>query len=101
MPPLSRRHLHVALGLLWLFDGVLQAQPSMFSPYFYGMMLGMSPSAPPGWLYDAQARFWPLVTAHSALWNGAFAALQILIGLGLLFRRTTKVALAVSVPWAL
>ncbi|MDQ6616841.1 MAG: hypothetical protein M3083_19365, partial [Actinomycetota bacterium] len=32
--PLRRRHLQVALGMMWLLDGVLQFQTSMFSKSF-------------------------------------------------------------------
>src|SRR4051812_4608300 len=30
----TRRHLQIVLGLLWLLDGVLQAQPFMFTRDF-------------------------------------------------------------------
>jgi YVTN family beta-propeller protein len=100
-PVITRRGLQIALGLLWLFDGILQFQPSMFSPYFYGMMFNMSPAAPPGWLFDIQSRFWPTVESHAVLANAVFASLQVVLGLGLLWRRSARLALAVSVPWAL
>ena len=98
---MTRRRLQITLGLLWLLDGILQFQPSMFTATFYGMMLRMGPTEPPGWLWDLGSRVEPVVTAHSALANAAFATVQVLIGVGLLWRRSTRVALAVSVPWAL
>jgi YVTN family beta-propeller protein len=97
----SRRGLQIALGLLWLLDGLLQFQPSMFNPYFYGMMFNMSPAAPPGWLFDVQSRFWPAVETHAVLANALFASLQVVLGLGLFWRRSARLALAASVPWAL
>lgn len=98
---LTRRNLQIGLGLLWLFDGLLQFQPSMFNPYFYGMMFNMSSAAPPGWLFDIQARFWPMVLTHAVLMNAVFASLQVFLGLGLLWRRSVRLALVASVPWAL
>ena len=100
-PVFTGRGLQIALGLLWLFDGILQFQSSMFSPYFYGMMFNMSPAAPPGWLFDIQSRFWPTVESHAVLANAVFASLQVVLGLGLLWRRSARLALAASVPWAL
>jgi uncharacterized membrane protein len=42
-----------------------------------------------------------LVSTHPALANGVFALVQIVLGLGLLTRRFTRVALGVSIAWAL
>ncbi|MHB8518794.1 MAG: hypothetical protein ACYDBN_10740 [Acidimicrobiales bacterium] len=42
-----------------------------------------------------------LVAAHPALANGGFATIQIALGLGLIIRRFTRVALSASIVWAL
>jgi hypothetical protein len=42
-----------------------------------------------------------VIAAHPVAWDVPFAAIQLLIGLGLLVRRTTRVALAVSIAWSL
>ena len=97
----TRRRIQVILGLLWILDGVLQLQSSMFSAYFYGMMLTMGRWAPPGWLWPADTHLEPLLTAHAALFNAAFGLLQLALGAGLLWRPTVRAALAASVPWAL
>jgi hypothetical protein len=96
-----QRILQVLLGLLWLFDGALQFQAAMFRPDFFGMMLLMGPAGPPVWLGDLDTRLEPFLTAHAWGVNWVFASLQVLLGLGLLFRPTVRWALAVSVPWAL
>ncbi|MCU1489849.1 MAG: hypothetical protein JWM85_1254, partial [Acidimicrobiaceae bacterium] len=98
---LTRRHLQVALGLLWLFDGVLQGQPPHFTASFFGSMLRMGTAEPPGWLWDLGSRIEPLLTAQPAVANAIFTALEIAIGAALLWRRTARVALAVSIPFAL
>ena len=98
---MTQRRLQIALGLLWLLDGILQLKPPMFTPSFYGMMLRMGPSEPPGWLWDLGSRVEPIVTSHSVLANAIFASVQLGIGFGLLWRRSARTALAVSVPWAL
>jgi hypothetical protein len=50
-----------------------------------------------------RADFWvaSLLVAHPAAWNAVFASVQVLLGAGLLYRPTSRVALAVSIPWAL
>ena len=42
-----------------------------------------------------------LLVVHPAIWNGLFATVQLLIGLGLLWRRTVRLALAASFVWVL
>lgn len=97
----TRRHLRVSLGALWLLDGFLQLQPSMFSRAFSRDVLlpaGQGQSSPLVSLLLAVVR---LVSAHPALCNTGFAFLQLLLGLGLITRRFTRLALAGSIAWAL
>ncbi len=97
---LSRRHFEMALGALWLVDGLLQLQPFMFSREFYTGVLGMANMGLPGPVADGDYHVATLLTAHPALWNTGFAFLQLLLGLGILWRRTSRVASICSVPWA-
>lgn len=97
----TRRHLQIALGMLWLLDAVLECQPAMFHADFFGNMLMMSPSAPPTWLWDLTTRVEPVVTAHAAATNTVAVTVQFAIGLGLLWPRTVRPALALSLPWSM
>lgn len=99
-PPDERRVLQLVLATIWLFDAVLQLQPMMFTRQF-----GIAMIAP-------QAHGNPSAVAHSITWasrviahhsvpaDAAFAAIQILIGLGIAWRPTVKMALATSIAWA-
>lgn len=97
----TERGLQFALGLIWLMDGVLQLQPFMFTRSFVTQII--TPNT------IGQPRFvaWPITLAEHlieprvALFNAFAATLQILIGLGLLYRPTVKVALLSSFAWAL
>ena len=42
-----------------------------------------------------------LVLTHPALFNAAFATIQLALAAGLLWRRTTRLALAGTIVWAL
>jgi hypothetical protein len=97
----SRRQLEITLGGLWLLDGVLQFQPFMFTKEFFQGILGMARMGLPGPLSRVDFRVASLLVAHPAVWNAVFATLQVLLGLGLLYRRTARAALFLSVPWAL
>jgi hypothetical protein len=95
----ATRTVQSVLGLIWLLDGGLQFQSFMYSKGFISMLTGMA-AGQPGWL--ASSLTW---TAHTAgrdltVFNTAFALVQVAIGFGLLYRRTVRYALALSVVWA-
>jgi hypothetical protein len=91
----------VALGLLWLLDGALQFQPFMFTVGFFDGILGMANMGLPGPVSTADYHVATLISAHPAWWNAGFASLQVALGAGLLWRRSARGALVVSIPWAL
>lgn len=98
---ITRRHLQVSLAALWLLDGALQCQPYMFSRDFARNVLSPAAHGQSVRVAEPLHVVATLVSAHPALTNGGFAIIQILLGLGLLTRRFTRVALAASIAWAL
>ena len=98
---ITRRHLQVSLGALWLLDGALQCQPYMFSRGFVRGILAPAGQGQPAPIAEPLHLVATMVSAQPALTNGAFAVIQIVLGLGLLTRRFSRVALAASVVWAL
>jgi hypothetical protein len=97
----TRRQLQVALAALWLLDAVLECQPAFFQADFFGKMLMMNMSEPPAWLWNLITAVEPTVVIHAGAVNAAAVAVQFGIGLGLLWPRTVRAALALSLPWAL
>ncbi len=90
----GRRVFQTALGLIWLLDGALQFQPFMYSKGFISVLTGTA-SGQPHWL-SSSIDWAAHVTQHDlTLFNTLFALVQVSIGLGLLYRRTVKPALAV------
>jgi hypothetical protein len=98
---ITRRHLQVSLGSLWLLDGALQCQPIMFSREFARQILAPAGVGQPTALAEPLHLVGALVSAQPALANGAFVLIQIILGLGLLTRRFNRAALAASIAWAL
>ena len=96
-----QRLVQVLLGLIWLADGALQLQPSMFRRSFAtGVLLPVAKGnpAPVAHSISAMAQF---LEPHIAAWNALFAATQLVIGAGLLVRRTVRPALVASFAWSL
>ncbi|HWF26488.1 MAG TPA: hypothetical protein VG275_13615 [Solirubrobacteraceae bacterium] len=99
--PLTRRHLQIALGVLWLLDGVLQAQSFMFTRGFGQQIIAPTGQGQPGFVSGPVHLGATIIAAHPVAWNVLFAGIQVLVGVGLLVRRTSRAALAASIAWAL
>jgi hypothetical protein len=95
-----RRALQLGLAAVWLLDGVLQYQSFMYTKSF-GQMLAASAAGNPSFL--ARPITWDatLVEHHLVALNTIFATIQLLLGLGIAFRPTVRIALGASIVWAI
>ncbi len=99
---LTRRHLEIALGLLWLIDGALQFQPYMFSRAFFVNVLGMAQMGNvPHLVALLNHDISVLMSSHVVAFNTIFATTQVAIGIGLLWSRSATIARIASIAWAL
>lgn len=98
---ITRRHIQVALGLSWLLDGALQAQPFMFTRGFATQVIAGVGEGQPGFVSAPVHWASTVIAAHPVAWNVPFAAIQLLLAVGLLVPRTARVALGASIAWAL
>ena len=96
----ARRALQLVLAAIWLLDGVLQYQGFMFTPGFNQMLAGTADGNP---AIIAKPITWDatLIGHHLVALNAIFATIQLLLGLGIAFRPTVKIALAASILWSL
>jgi hypothetical protein len=97
----SQRALQIVLGLFWILDAALQFQPYMFSKGFVSTFILANSSGQPTvvrWVITNVGHF---LAPHITVWNSLFALTQLVIGVGLLFRRTVRPALALSFPYVL
>ncbi len=98
---ITRRGIQIALGCIWLLDGLLQFQSYMYTHAFLAEIIEPTAKGQPGFIGR------PILTlAHfyghdMTLWNTLSAEIQCAIGLGLIVsRRTVRPALIVSYGWA-
>jgi hypothetical protein len=99
--PVTRRDLQVALGVLWLLDAALQAQPFMFTRGFATQVIAPVGQGQPGVVSGPVHLASEVIAAHPVAWDLLAAGTQLLIGVGLLVRRTARFALIASIGWAL
>jgi hypothetical protein len=98
--PDQRRRLQLVLAGIWLLDAVLQYQSFMFTKAF-AQMLGGTAAGNPAVIADPITWSARLVGNHVVLMNAIFATIQLLLGLGIAWRPTVRIALAASIVWAL
>src|SRR4051812_7747707 len=63
---ITRRDLQVALGLLWLLDGLLQAQSFMFTRGFATQVIAGVGQGQPGFVSDPVHSVSTVIAAHPA-----------------------------------
>jgi hypothetical protein len=95
-----RRRLQLVLAGIWLLDAVLQYQSFMFTKAF-AQMLGGTAAGNPAIIADPITWSARLIGDHVMVMNGIFATIQLLLGLGIAWRPTVRIALGVSIIWAL
>jgi hypothetical protein len=100
-PAITRRRLQIGLGVLWLIDGALQAQPFMFTRSFATQVIAATGQGQPRFVAAPVHWASTVIATHPVAWNVPFALMQLALGVGLLCRRTAKLALAASIAWAL
>ncbi len=98
--PDVRRLLQLALAGIWLLVALLQYQSFMFSSGF-NQMIGATAAGNPRVVASPISWDATLVSHHPVLLNSIFATIQLLIGIGIACRPTVRLALAVSIAWAL
>jgi hypothetical protein len=96
-----RRRVQLGLGLIWLLDAALQYQPYMFSRAFATRIIAPAGAGSPGFVARPVTFAAQLMGHHPVPLNALFATIQLALGLGLLWRRTARLALAGSIAWAL
>jgi hypothetical protein len=99
--PLTRRDLQLALGVLWLLDAALQAQPFMFTRRFATQLIAGVGQGQPGFVSGPVHLGSVVIAASPVAWNVLFAGTQLLLGIGLLVRRAARFTLVASIGWAL
>jgi hypothetical protein len=90
----------IVLGFLWMVDGALQFQPYMFGRTFVTGVLLPASHGQPGIVGGPMVWLANVVEPNVAVFNVGAATVEVLIGLGLLYRPAIKLSLLISFIWA-
>ena len=96
----SRRSIQTVLGLIWVLDGGLQFQSFMYGKGFIQFLTNLT-GGQPGWVASSVNQGAATMESHQAIFNTGAALIQVAIGFGILYKRTTKPAILVSFAWVL
>jgi hypothetical protein len=97
----TRRGIQIVLGLLWLLDGLLQFQPAMLTPRFAVEVIAPAGAGQPGFISGPVGEVVRIILYQPVVMDVAFGLIQLALGVGILYARTARRALAASVVWAL
>jgi hypothetical protein len=101
-PLITTRGVQIALGLLWLLDGLFQFKSFMFTHGIVTQVFEPAMHGQPSIIADPMRTFDDFYGRDLTLWNTLSGEIQIAIGLGLICsKRLVKPALVVSFAWAL
>jgi hypothetical protein len=102
--PKGYRILSWGLGVLWILDGLLQAQPAMATSMFVDMDVVSNLSSQPHWLVVLLGAGIQLWTNHPMIAAIFSVVIQVFIGLAILLgaeRSLGRIGLYVSLVWSI
>jgi hypothetical protein len=97
----TKRHVQIALGLLWLLDAGLQYQHQMFTSALANDVIAPAGQGQPSIVSGPISLAVRIVLTHPAVFNALFVTIQLIIALLILNRRTVRAGLIGSVVWGL
>lgn len=100
-PRITRRGVQIALGILWLLDGVLQLQPEMFTSNFANNVIIPAAQGQPDFVSIPMQFFAHIFLVQPIFFNALIAVIQLSLGVLILWKRTTTIGLWGSVAWGL
>jgi hypothetical protein len=101
-PLVTARGIQIALGLIWLLDGLFQFKSFMFTHSIITEVFEPAMHGQPSFIGDPMRTFDDFYGRDLTLWNSLSGEIQIAIGLAMMCsKRLVKPALAVSFGWAI
>lgn len=98
---ITRRGVQLVLGVLWLLDGALQLQHQMFTSNFATQVIAPAAQGQPRVVSGVMNFGIHILLLHPAVFNTLFAIIQLGLGVLILWKRTAKLGLILSIIWGL
>lgn len=98
---ITKRGIQISLGVIWLLDGLLQLQHQMFTSAFVSQVIRVAENGQPRFVTAPMNLGAHIFLLHPAIFNTLFAITQCGIGLLILWKKTLKQGLILSILWGL
>ncbi len=98
---MTKRHLQIVIGCLWLLDGLLQLQPKMFSGALVSRVLLPAANGQPAFVSGPIHWAASVFLVNPIAFNSAIVLVQLCIGMLILVAKTARLGLWLSVFWGL
>jgi hypothetical protein len=89
----------MALGVIWIFDGLLKFQPALFKPDFVNIVIRPMAIGQPTVIASSINHMANFLSHEATMWVAVFGLTEVVIGAAMLSKRTVKPALVVSFIW--
>jgi hypothetical protein len=96
---MSPRLLQIALGVVWIFDGLLKFQPHLFRPSFISDVIRPMAVGQPDLIGSTISHMANFLSHEATMWVAIFGLVEIAIGAAMLSPRTVKRGLMASFIW--
>jgi hypothetical protein len=93
------RRLRLALGAIWILDGLLKFQPDLFRPSFITRVIAPMAVGQPDFVGSTINHMANFLSHEATMWVAIFGLVEIAIGIGIMVDRTAKRALVTSFIW--
>jgi hypothetical protein len=97
----NQRTLQIALGVIWILDGLLKFQPHLFRPSFVSNVIRPMAVGQPTLIASTINHLANFLSHEATMWVAVFGLIEIGIGVAMLFRRAVKPALVISFIWGI
>jgi hypothetical protein len=97
----NQRTLQIALGVIWIFNGLLKFQPHLLRPSFVSDVIRPMAVGQPTLIASTINHMANFLSHQATMWVAVFGLIEIGIGVALLFRRSVRPALAISFIWGI
>ncbi|MCL6442326.1 MAG: hypothetical protein K6T83_02475 [Alicyclobacillus sp.] len=98
---IPKRFVQNLLGLIWFMDGLFQLKSQMFTQAFIQQVILPVGQGQPHWIAALVKWGATIVSPHIVVWNAAFAAVQLLLGIAFMFNFKIRTTIVASVVWSL
>ena len=93
--------IQLTLATFWIVDGLFQLQATMFTSKFAEQVIALAAKGEPSFVAEPMHVVISQLLLHPVIFNSLIALMQLLIGLLIIWKKSLRLGLVVSIIWGL